>query len=68
MSDRWRCLQSVEDLSLDVPAADDLVAHFIARAVTDDILPPAFLSQLSSGAPALPPPPCQPSGCPRHPS
>ena len=66
-SNRWRCLQSIEDLKLDVPAADDLVAHFIARAVTDDILPPAFLSQLSSGAPALPPFMCHPSGCYRSP-
>lgn len=35
---------------MDVPAAVDWIAHFMARAVTDDILPPAFLARLSTGA------------------
>lgn len=43
-------MQSVDDLAVDVPAAVDLIAHFVARAVTDDILPPAFLQKLSEGA------------------
>ncbi|KAL3136268.1 MA3 DOMAIN-CONTAINING TRANSLATION REGULATORY FACTOR 2 [Trebouxia sp. C0010 RCD-2024] len=34
-------LSSVDDLKLDVPAAEDDLALFLARAVVDDILPPA---------------------------
>lgn len=34
---------------MDVPGATDLIAHFIARAVIDDILPPAFLKKLPQG-------------------
>ena len=37
---------SVDDLKIDVPEAPDLVATFIARAVVDDILPPAFVDKL----------------------
>ncbi|KAJ7532356.1 hypothetical protein O6H91_13G000400 [Diphasiastrum complanatum] len=40
-----RLLESVDDLSLDIPDAADLLALFLARAVVDDILPPAFLSK-----------------------
>lgn len=38
-------LESVDDLSLDIPDAVDILAVFLARAVVDDILPPAFLSK-----------------------
>ncbi|KAK9828666.1 hypothetical protein WJX72_001404 [[Myrmecia] bisecta] len=40
-------IDSVEDLKLDVPSAVDIAATFTARAVTDDILPPAFIAKLS---------------------
>ena len=36
--------QEVEDLELDVPHALDLLTLFVARAVTDDILPPSFVT------------------------
>lgn len=36
-------VSSLDDLSLDVPDATDLVALFACRAVADDALPPAFL-------------------------
>lgn len=36
-------LNSVDDLKLDVPSAEDDLALFLARGVIDDILPPAFL-------------------------
>jgi len=36
-------LDGLEDLILDVPDAADLLGKFMARAVLDDILPPAFL-------------------------
>ena len=39
-----RLLESLDDLALDVPAAHNLAARFLARAVADEILPPAFLS------------------------
>mmetsp|Transcript_37781 Transcript_37781/g.95570 ORF Transcript_37781/g.95570 Transcript_37781/m.95570 type:complete len:712 (-) Transcript_37781:372-2507(-) len=35
-------VDSIGDLVLDVPDAPDLLAMFIARAVVDDVLPPAF--------------------------
>lgn len=38
-----RLLESVDDLAIDVPAAADDLAMFIARATVDDILPPRFL-------------------------
>ncbi|GAQ81206.1 MA3 domain-containing protein [Klebsormidium nitens] len=40
-----KLLESVEDLSLDIPDAVELLSLFLARAVVDDILPPAFLSR-----------------------
>ncbi|KAL2636328.1 hypothetical protein R1flu_007807 [Riccia fluitans] len=40
-----KLLESVDDLSLDIPDATDVLALFLARAVVDDILPPAFLSK-----------------------
>ncbi|OAY65343.1 Programmed cell death protein 4 [Ananas comosus] len=38
-------LEAVDDLALDIPDAVDLLALFIARAVVDEILPPAFLTR-----------------------
>jgi phosphoribosylformylglycinamidine (FGAM) synthase PurS component len=38
-------LDAVDDLAVDIPDAVDILALFIARAVVDDILPPAFLSK-----------------------
>lgn len=38
-----RLLETIDDLSLDIPAAPKYVAQFIAKAVADDVLPPAFL-------------------------
>lgn len=37
-------LDRVADLALDTPDASNVLASFIARAVVDDILPPAFVS------------------------
>lgn len=39
-------LQRLEDLILDVPAALRLLAFFLARAVKDEVLPPAFLARV----------------------
>eukprot|EP00743_Colponemidia_sp_Colp-15_P000606 GILK01000679.1.p1 GENE.GILK01000679.1~~GILK01000679.1.p1 ORF type:complete len:520 (-),score=122.84 GILK01000679.1:331-1890(-) len=39
-----RLLDSIEDLSLDVPDAPRLVAQFLARAVVDEIIPPAYVT------------------------
>ncbi|XP_010927576.1 MA3 DOMAIN-CONTAINING TRANSLATION REGULATORY FACTOR 1 [Elaeis guineensis] len=39
-------LESVDDLALDIVDAVDVLALFIARAVVDDILPPAFLTRV----------------------
>eukprot|EP00249_Psilotum_nudum_P015818 c25533_g1_i1 orf=741-2900(+) len=46
-----RLVESVDDLCLDIPDAIDIVALFIARAVVDDILPPAFLLKTSQMLP-----------------
>ncbi|KAL6856882.1 hypothetical protein ACP4OV_018264 [Aristida adscensionis] len=42
-------LEAVDDLAVDIPDAVDVLALFIARAVVDDILPPAFLSKAKAG-------------------
>lgn len=39
-----RLFELMDDLELDVPDAKSTVANFLARAVVDEILPPAFLS------------------------
>ena len=41
---------AVDDLQIDVPDAPDLIASFVARAVVDDVLPPAFVDRLPPGA------------------
>lgn len=38
-------LDSLDDLTTDVPDAKTMVANFLARAVVDEVLPPAFLSE-----------------------
>lgn len=38
-----RTLDSLEDIVLDVPDASDMLAKFLARAIVDEIVPPAFL-------------------------
>mmetsp|Transcript_8232 Transcript_8232/g.30367 ORF Transcript_8232/g.30367 Transcript_8232/m.30367 type:complete len:745 (-) Transcript_8232:1201-3435(-) len=42
-------IEAIEDISIDVPDAPELIAIFLSRAVVDDILPPAFLTQLAKG-------------------
>eukprot|EP01053_Blabericola_migrator_P000891 Blabericola_migrator_1__890@NODE_1219_length_5069_cov_344_036985_g827_i0_p2_GENE_NODE_1219_length_5069_cov_344_036985_g827_i0NODE_1219_length_5069_cov_344_036985_g827_i0_p2_ORF_typecomplete_len558_score106_94MA3/PF02847_17/0_013MA3/PF02847_17/2_4e07MA3/PF02847_17/2_5e06Fboxlike_2/PF13013_6/4_8e02Fboxlike_2/PF13013_6/1_4e03Fboxlike_2/PF13013_6/7_3_NODE_1219_length_5069_cov_344_036985_g827_i01451674 len=39
-----RTLAYVQDLSLDVPSASEMLSSFIVRMAVDDILPPAFVS------------------------
>ncbi|XP_034576552.1 MA3 DOMAIN-CONTAINING TRANSLATION REGULATORY FACTOR 2 [Setaria viridis] len=46
--------ESCDDLSVDTPDAVDILAVFVARAIVDDMLPPAFLAK--QGA-------CLPGGC-----
>eukprot|EP01052_Picozoa_sp_SAG31_P024856 SAG31_NODE_2142_length_6344_cov_1.986709_3_plen_538_part_00 len=56
-------VRAVDDLAIDVPEAPALVALFLARAVLDELLPPAFVTSGScgtSGGAALDAPP--PSG------
>uniref|UniRef100_A0A7N0RFD0 MI domain-containing protein n=1 Tax=Kalanchoe fedtschenkoi TaxID=63787 RepID=A0A7N0RFD0_KALFE len=38
-------LESADDFAVDIPDAVDVLALFTARAVVDDILPPAFLTR-----------------------
>ncbi|XP_070027268.1 MA3 DOMAIN-CONTAINING TRANSLATION REGULATORY FACTOR 4 isoform X2 [Nicotiana tabacum] len=38
-------LESADDLAVDIPDTVDILALFIARAVVDDILPPAFIAR-----------------------
>mmetsp|Transcript_22044 Transcript_22044/g.32203 ORF Transcript_22044/g.32203 Transcript_22044/m.32203 type:complete len:449 (+) Transcript_22044:141-1487(+) len=37
-------IESLDDLSIDAPDAKGIVGAFLARAVVDEVLPPAFLS------------------------
>eukprot|EP00250_Pteridium_aquilinum_P005828 c15859_g2_i2 orf=212-2080(+) len=41
-----RLVESADDLAIDIPDAVDVLALFVARAVVDDILPPAFLKKI----------------------
>lgn len=41
-----RLLSSADDLLLDVPDALRLLSLFLGRAVVDELLPPAFLTQV----------------------
>lgn len=40
-------LDSLEDLEIDIPDAKGMVGTFLARAMVDEVLPPAFLSSKS---------------------
>ncbi|ERN03808.1 programmed cell death protein 4 [Amborella trichopoda] len=40
-----KLVKATDDLAVDIPDAIDILALFIARAVVDDILPPAFLNK-----------------------
>ncbi|WOH10611.1 hypothetical protein DCAR_0730080 [Daucus carota subsp. sativus] len=44
-------LESADDLSVDILDAVDILALFIARAVVDDILPPAFITRAKLALP-----------------
>ncbi|XP_015073139.1 programmed cell death protein 4 [Solanum pennellii] len=46
-----KLLESADDFIVDIPDAIDILALFIARAVVDDILPPAFLAKANSTLP-----------------
>ena len=47
-------IHSADDLTLDVPDAEAVIALFIARAIVDDILPPAFVGRIPEGGHMLP--------------
>ncbi|KAG9155971.1 hypothetical protein Leryth_012052 [Lithospermum erythrorhizon] len=38
-------VESADDLAVDIPDAVDVLALFLARAIVDDILPPAFITR-----------------------
>uniref|UniRef100_A0A1S3YQ08 Programmed cell death protein 4-like n=1 Tax=Nicotiana tabacum TaxID=4097 RepID=A0A1S3YQ08_TOBAC len=42
----YMLLESADDLSVDIPDTVNILALFIARAVVDDILPPAFIARV----------------------
>lgn len=44
-------LDSLDDLTTDVPDARTMVANFLARAVVDEVLTPAFLSEQNNKRP-----------------
>uniref|UniRef100_A0A1J3HF14 Programmed cell death protein 4 n=1 Tax=Noccaea caerulescens TaxID=107243 RepID=A0A1J3HF14_NOCCA len=44
-------LESADDFVVDIPDAVDVLALFLARAVVDDILPPAFLPRATKALP-----------------
>ncbi|KAI9108884.1 hypothetical protein K1719_020189 [Acacia pycnantha] len=44
-------LESADDLAVDILDAVDILALFLARAVVDDILPPAFLTRAKKALP-----------------
>ncbi|XP_065874050.1 MA3 DOMAIN-CONTAINING TRANSLATION REGULATORY FACTOR 3-like [Euphorbia lathyris] len=44
-------LESADDLAVDIPDTVDILALFTARAVVDDILPPAFLPRAKKSLP-----------------
>lgn len=37
------CLDAIDDLALDTPDATEVLAKFLARAIVDEIVPPAFI-------------------------
>lgn len=47
-----KLVESADDLIVDIPDTVDVLALFIARAVVDDILPPAFLKKEMDALPS----------------
>jgi programmed cell death protein 4 len=47
-------LDSLDDLTTDVPEARTMIANFVARAVVDEVLPPAYLSEQNNKRPGDP--------------
>jgi len=47
-------LQGLEELSIDCPDAKSMVGSFLARAVVDEVLPPAYLSTQNNERPGDP--------------
>eukprot|EP00538_Stauroneis_constricta_P004676 CAMPEP_0119563286 /NCGR_PEP_ID=MMETSP1352-20130426/22912_1 /TAXON_ID=265584 /ORGANISM="Stauroneis constricta, Strain CCMP1120" /LENGTH=452 /DNA_ID=CAMNT_0007611841 /DNA_START=118 /DNA_END=1476 /DNA_ORIENTATION=- len=47
-------LDSMDDLMTDVPDAATMVANFVARAVVDEVLSPAYLSEQNNSRPGDP--------------
>lgn len=47
----YMLLDSADDLAVDILDAVDILALFLARAVVDDILPPAFLTRAKKALP-----------------
>lgn len=45
-------VSALEDLVLDVPQAVEHMARFVARAVVDDVLPPAFVAGIDGSPPS----------------
>jgi len=44
-------LNSLEDLSIDIPDAKCMVGSFLARAIVDEVIPPAFISNRNNSHP-----------------
>lgn len=44
-------LDSLDDLSIDIPDAKSMVGCFLARAIVDEVLPPAFVSNRNNNNP-----------------
>lgn len=44
-------LDSLNDLSIDIPDAKEMVGCFLARAIVDEVLPPAFVSNRNNSHP-----------------
>lgn len=40
-----RLFETIDDLALDVPEARAFAAKFLARAVADEVIPPAYLNE-----------------------
>lgn len=47
-------LDCIEDLIIDIPDAKAMIGSFLARAVIDEVLPPAFLSNRNNSHPGDP--------------
>jgi len=45
------CLDSIDDLALDTPEATEVLAKFLARAIVDEIVPPAFVKSAIATSP-----------------